>query len=51
MFSAAWGEYYQMSHTARRACGLRARQQVLERYTLQSIVDSYQVLFSRLTTG
>lgn len=50
-FSAAWGEYYQMSHTARRACGLRARQQVLERYTLQSIVDSYQVLFSRLTTG
>ncbi|WP_020559643.1 glycosyltransferase [Thiofilum flexile] len=50
-FSAAWGEYYHMSHTARRACGLRARQQVLERYTLQSIVDSYQTMFSRLTTG
>ena len=50
-FSLAWGEYYHMSHTARRACGLRARQQVLERYTLQSIVDSYQVLFNRLTTS
>lgn len=50
-FSLAWGEYYHMSHTARRACGLRARQQVLERYTQQTMVNTYQALFNKLTAG
>ncbi|MEN9433534.1 MAG: hypothetical protein RLZZ422_1123 [Pseudomonadota bacterium] len=50
-FTLAWGEYYHMSPTARRACGLRARQQVLERYTLQTMIDTYQAVFTKLATS
>lgn len=47
--AAAIGELLDLAPERRQAIGMQARQRVLERFSIQAVVDRYQELYLRLT--